>query len=517
MKLKYGFFAASVAAFGALLSSCEDKCVSCNCDAFQVDYIDNVDSTGVALNELSAGATVIIHGSGLSTSTGVFLVNGDDWYPVELNPTFVTDEAIVVTLNSDADILRTEQLVVRNAGGCDRYVDIAKPVPSPSIKMFRSEFVPEGGKLRIAGNAFLSVGDDKLKVYFFDENDNEIEATYEVKNDNKELIVDVPAGVADSKPVKLVNQFGECYSPMLFRDKRNVFLDFDNTLASDLHGALDTFSTDWNDFVKSSSKFDKFEAMKSAMGGMPEGCDGYYAAITTPTEFGFNTDEMVYFTPYSQGMEEKSLLGEWENEMDLEKMVLKFEILIPKEVPLAQWFYIVFSAYGSEDDLCTEKYKKPVNCGYFSRDITNLNSWNEEAQTCEGKGDGTAGAWLNMPTLSVDESADSPSGSVKDPFHTDGEWMTVAVPLTSAQFRYNISKYNLVTVEALKSCGQLTKRDMYNMLFHAEGSGGQDKTTPQFGGKFFMAVDNFRIVPDDKGGVRFTKYYGATPASKYPF
>ncbi len=514
MKVKYGFLA-SVAALTAFFSSCEDKCVNCNCDAFQVDYVDNVDSTGVALNELSAGTTVIIHGSGLSTTTGVFLVNGNDRYAVDFNPNFVTDEAVIVTLKSDADNLRTEQLLLQNAGGCERYIDLAKPVPAPSIKMFRSEFVPEGGTLRIAGNAFLSVGGDELEVFFYGEDGELIKAEYDVKNDGKELLVKVPAGVADSKPVLVRNQFGECESPMLFRDKRNVFLDFDNVLASDLHGALDTFSYDWNDFVKSSSKFDKFEAMKSAMGGMPEGCDGYYAAITTPTEFGFNTDEMIYFTPYSQGMEEKSLMGEFED-MDLDKMVLKFEVLIPKEIPLAQWFYIVFSAYGAEDDLCNDKYKKPVNCGYFSRDMTDLNSWNEEAQTCEGKGDGTAGAWLNMVTLSVDES-DSPSATVKDPFHTNGEWMTIAVPLTSSYFRYNISKYNLVTNANFVSCGQLTKRDMYNMLFHAEGSGGQAATTPEFGGKFFVAIDNFRVVPDDNGGVRFTKYYGATPASKYPF
>lgn len=515
MKVKYGFLA-SVAALTAFFSSCEDKCVNCNCDAFQVDYVDNVDSTGVALSELSAGATVIIHGSGLSTTTGVFLVKDNDWYPVDFNPNYVTDESVIVTLTSAADNMRTDQLVLRNAGGCDRWVELAKPVPSPSIKMFRSEFVPEGGTLRIAGNAFLSVGGDELEVFFFDENDEPIKAEYEVKNDSKELLVKVPAGVADSKPVLVKNQFGECYSSMLFRDRRNIFLDFDNTIASDLHGALDTFSTEWNDFVKSSSKFDKFEAMKTTLGGMPNGCDGYYAVITTPTEFGFNTDEMIYYTPYSQGQEEKSLMGQWENEMDLDKMVLKFEVLVPKEIPLAQWFYIVFSAYGSEDDLCTEKYKKPVNCGFFSRDMTNLNSWVEETQSCEGKGDGTAGAWLNMVTLSVDES-ESPSATVKDPFHTDGDWMTIAVPLTSAYFRYNISKYNMVTNANFISCGQLTKRDMYNMLLHAEGGGAQDKTTPEFAGKFFVAFDNFRVVPDDNGGVRFSKYYGATAASKYPF
>lgn len=516
MNLKYGFLA-SVAMTAAVLTSCEDKLSYNNCDAFKVDYVDNADSMGVALAELSSGATVTIHGKGLSTTTGVFLVKGEDWYPVEFNSTFVSDEAVIVTLNSGADIIRTEQLVVRNSGGCDVWVDLAKPVPAPNIKQFYSEFVPDGGILKIAGSAFLSVGGDQLKVYFYDKDDNRIEAEYETKNDNKELLVKVPANVADSKPVTVVNQFGECTSKMLFRDTRNVWLDFDNTIPCDLHGALDSFSLDWDPFVKGSAKFANYEAMKEAMGGMPTACDNntYYGVITTPTEFNFKTDELIYLTPYSQGQEEKSLLGQFESE-DLNKLVLKFEVLVPAEVPLAQWFYMVFSAYGSESDLCEDYYRIPVTCGYFSRDMTNVSGWDEATTSCSGIGDGTPAAWLNMPTLSVNES-DSPSADVKDPFHTNGQWMTVAVPLTDDNFRYNVSLYNMVTNEKFVSCGKLTKRDMFNFLLHAEGGGGQAKINPQFGGKFFVAFDNFRIVPEDNGGVRFTKYYGATPASKYPF
>lgn len=517
MNLKFGFLASVAALTAAAFTSCEDKLASTNCDAFRVDYVDNVDSIDTKLAELSSGATVIIHGSGLSTATGVFLVDGkENEYAVDLNPTFKTDEALIVTLNSEADIIRTEKLLIKSAGGCDLYVDLAKPVPAPSIKQFRSEFVPDGGTLRIAGNAFLSVGGDELEVYFFDKDDNKIKAEYTVKNDNKELYVTVPEGVADSKPVYIKNQFGECTSSMLFRDRRNVWLDFDNVIASDLHGILDTFSIDKFNPALPEAAMPKFEAMKAAMGGkFPEGCDGYYAAISTPTTYAFTTEELIYFTPYSQGMDEKSLKGEFAGE-DLSNLVLKFEVCVPKEVPLAQWFYMVFSAYGSEDALCKKTYKIPNHCGFFSRDLTNLDNWDEESMSCDGKADGTPGGWLNMANLSVDESAGSLTG-IKEAFHTDGEWLTVAVPLTNDNFKFNISKYNMVTDPRFVSCAKLSDREMYNFLLHAECGGKQAEETPDFGGRFFVAFDNFRIVPEDKGGVRFTKYYGATAASKYPF
>ena len=521
MRIKYGFFAsvASLALGAGLFSSCEDQCVGCQCDSFVVDRVVNADSMDVALTELTSNTTVVIVGSGLSTANGVYLVDAkNNRHSVYVNPTFVTDNAIVVTLDSDADNMRTESLLVTSSGGCERYVELAKPVPAPSIKMFYSEFVPDGDTLRIAGSAFLSVAGDKLEVLFYDKDDNPISAKYEKAHGDNELLVVVPEGVADSKPVTVKNQFGECTSSMLFRDTRNIFLDFDNVVASNMHGALEPFTKEWTSYVKENAKYALYEDILAAMGGeMPRECNGYYAAITSTGDgFGFKEDEMIYFTPKDQGLDKKNILGQFIDE-DLENLLLKFEIYIPSQIPLGSWFYTVFSGYGSEGDDCSSTYKFG-NCGYFSRDLTNVSGFDEDDYSCSNKAEGVPAAWLNMASFSVDDSKSDPSITLSKPFDTGSRWMTIAIPLKASVFRYNPSGYGLATNDNYVSCGKLQKdRDFFNFFIHCDANGQQSKAAPSFGGKLFCAFDNFRIVPEDNGGVRFTKYYGATPASKYPF
>lgn len=522
MRMKYGFFAsvASLAlATAGFFSSCEDKCVGCQCDSFVVDQVVNADSMDVALTELSSNTTVVILGSGLATANGIYLVDAENnRYPVALNPTFVTDNAIVVTLDSDADNLRTERLLVTSTGGCEKYVELAKPVPAPSIKMFYSEFVPDGDTLRIAGSAFLNVPGDELKVYFYDKNDNKIEAKYTKAHGDNELLVIVPSGVADSKPVTVSNRFGEATSSMLFRDTRNIFLDFDKVVAGDQHGALEPFTFDWNKYVTGSASASVYNSMLDAMGGkMPAPCNGYYAAITSTGDgFGFKEDEMIYFTPKSQGLENVSLLGQFASE-DLENLLLKFEVFVPSQIPLGAWFYVVFSGYGAEiEDDCYEIYDMP-HYGYYSRDLTKVDEFVTATATCNPLGEGVPAAWLNMTTLSVDDTKSDPAVSLSKAFDTGGKWMTVAVPLTKAYFKQDVSSWGLATNENYVSCGILKKeRDFGNFLIHCDANGFQSQAA-NFNGKLFCAFDNFRIVPEDNGGVRFSKYYGATPASKYPF
>jgi len=521
MRKKYGFFASVASlALGAagFLSSCEDKCVGCQCDSFVVDHVVNADSMDVALTQLDAKTTVVIVGSGLSTANGVYLVDSDNnRYSVNLNPSFVTDEALVVTLDCDANNVRTERLLVTSSGGCERYVELAKPVPSPSIKMFYSEFVPDGDTLRIAGNAFLSVPGDELKVYFYDKNDKPIPAEYKKSHGDSELLVVVPSGVADSKPVTVENKFGKTTSSMLFRDTRNIFLDFDNVVASNMHGALEPFTYEWNSYVKENTMYPLYQDMLEAMGGMPKPCNEYYAVITSTGDgFGFKEDEMIYFTPKDQGLDYSSLLGQF-SDSDLENLVLKFEVYVPSKVPLGAWFYTVFSAYGSEGNDCSDIYEFG-NCGYFSRDITKVQGFDEETYQCNPLSEGVPAAWLNMATFSVDDSKSDPTVTLSKAFDTGDKWMTVAIPLKSSVFRYNPSSYGLTTNDNFVSCGKLDKnRDFGNFFIHCDANGSQSSAAPQFNGKLFCAFDNFRIVPEDNGGVRFSKYYGATPASAYPF
>lgn len=383
----------------------------------------------------------------------------------------------------------------------------------PVISRFYSEFVADFDTLRILGENFNA---EDLSVCFYDDNNTPIKANqFEVRHEGKELLVVVPLGVADSRPVTVKTQYGESTSRMLFRDKRNVFLDFDNVLAFGSQGALDSYSYDWANLVISKDERHRYDSLMSVMGKMPAPCDGFYGAITKPTDYFYTPDEYIYFIPYEQGLEKKSLLGPFEY-MNLSQLVLKFEVFVPSSVPLGSWFYTVFSAYGSEnEEMCEKNYSSNTTCGFYSRDITNVRGFDIDTRICDDMNDddGTAAAWLNMTTLNYSYN----NCSLKESFHTNGRWMTVAIPLTREFFKYNVSAYALPSSDDIVSCGYLSKSDMYNFFIHCDVYGFQYDLSKKLGGIMFVGFDNFRIVPEDMGGVRFTKWDGATKDSEYPY
>lgn len=521
--------AASVLALGAL-SSCEDSCNNCNCDTYKIDYIVTSDSLNSPLSEVSSEQTVIIKGSNLSTTSEVYLVDSvGTAYSVPLNPVYVTDNNIIITLDCDANSVSTEKLVLVSKGGCRQEYAINKPVPAPSIKMLYSEFAADGDTIRIYGSSFISEPENKdtLKVWFYDVNNNPVYAKYQIANNNCELLIEVPAGVADSKQIGVKNSHGESISKFLFRDKRNIFLDFDNILASADHGALDTFSYDWSEAVKSGSLANDYATMKEKMGGKlpfgPTGDGDYYAAITNAPGFAFSSDQMLFYCPYSQGMPDTVNLMKPFTGQSIDNLVLKFEMYVPEVAPCASFFSIVFSAYATEDDKnpakCYSVYPDG-SCGeFYIRKLTGLDDYDDfydsKSQTFTCKySDGVPGAWFHPAAFgSMDE--DNGSATVGKGYYTKHGWMTVAIPLSSDYFRYAVYAKGITTSDIYKACSTLKERDLCNMLIFNEDGQYQKALKSELGQLFFMGMDNFRIVPDDGNGARFTKYYGAS--SEYPY
>ena len=229
-------------AMAGMMASCEDACTNCSCDNFKITSIVSGDSLQ-QLNELYSDQVVVIKGVGLSSVHDVYLVDSTGaQYSVELNPTFVTDNNIVITMSSDAALVSTEKVLVVSNYGCRNEYAIKKPVSAPSIKLFYCEFVPDGDTLRVYGNAFLNNPEmkDTLKVWFQSMDGATIVKadSFVIDHDNTELRIKVPVGVADNSYLYVQNNHGVSVSPMLFRDTRNIFLDFDEEIASNLRGSM---------------------------------------------------------------------------------------------------------------------------------------------------------------------------------------------------------------------------------------------------------------------------------------
>lgn len=578
MKLKNKFLSAVAllpVALGGMMVSCEDHCSGCNgdinCSDYKITSVASADSINSALGEMYAEQTVIIKGTGLSTTREAYLVDSvGNRYAVELNPTFVTDNNVIITMKSDADLISTESIILVSQGGCTAQYGIAKPVSSPSIKMFYCEFVPDGGTLRVAGSAFLEDAESKdtLKVWFeqIDEvtgNPNGLRTyvsrdSFTIAHDQCELLITVPAGLPNSTKLGVENSHGIAYSSMRFRDTRNIWLDFDSdtTHAGDENGATLAYDKLTNNTgvptwrtSDALSETDYANILSAIGGSFPASCNNdvvetetgtshknlYGVLATSQGNGNFNKSGYIYYAPYSMERPQVDLLGDFSNE-EISNLVLKFEVYVPSSLPWYSYAYIVFSAYGT--DATDEESRVPfleqyygldidndVIPGRFSRDLTSntklkagKNKKADDGETFECNAScGTPGAWFHPASAVIDEQNGSlvSAGS----FSTDG-WMTVAVPLTSGDggsFAYAISDFGFLTQYKMgKHCGELNKTDFCNFYIEVEDAGTMQKAAG-YGTNMFLAVDNFRIVPEDNGGVRFSKNDGATATSKYPY
>ncbi len=543
MKLKNKFLS-SVAlplAFAGLMSSCEDSnCTNCNCDAYKISYISSSDSINSALDQLSSEQTVVIRGTGLSTTREAYLIDSTGvQYAVTLNPTFITDKNIIITMKSDADMIPTEKILLVSNNGCRVEYNILKPVPAPSIKLFYSEFVPDGDTLRVFGSAFIddSQNGDSLKVWFesADAEGNPTGTKYPlastsfmINHDNAELQIIVPEGIPNSSLLGVSNSHGLSYSKMLFRDTRNIWLDFDSLSAGETTtGAFKVGELDWNPDVIG-DKTEDYAQIRQMLGGeFPKGCNGLYQVLTYAA--GYDPISYLYLTPYTSfpDLPKKNLLGPWENSESVEGLCLKFEVYIPKCLPTCSQLYMVFSKYSSEDKTIVpnvytiDKRRAYKDC-YIARDFTS-NKDKDEAEdgsiVCNSS-TGVPGAWLHMGKYTVDE--DNGTSEFKEGYYTSHGWMTVCVPLTTGDggnFSYAISDRGIFTAyKASKHCGGFDATDFYNFFLHAGGENTDfQKKYGGFNEYMFFAMDNFRIVPEDGGGARFSKYDGVTSGSQYPF
>lgn len=546
MKLKNKFIAASFAlpmALGSMLVSCEDSCNNCNCESYTLTSVCDADSVNTPLRELYSEETVVIRGTGLSMTREVYL-QGEDGvlYSVALNPAMISDNTIIITMDSEANLKTTTKLVLVSNGGCKLEYAISKPVPAPSMTTFYSEFVPDGDTCRVLGKALISdtLANDILSVWFQRDGGNPVKVeSFTVGHDNTELLFKVPAGVENCSYLYLKNSHGETKSPVMFRDTRNIFLDFDQQNGTDWHGSMNHENTGWELSTIGEGNVDDYNSiLNDVLGGkFPKGCNGLYNALTLTTfSSDFTANSAIMLARYTQ-QEEKSdassLLGPFINE-DISTLCLKFEVYVPEKLKFGSYFYIVFAGYGAENKaMCEEMYGNYGVCedghlrgvtsngtndarfGTFSYDASNA------VLQCFQNKIGVPAAWFHPGAFEgFDEDAGADGGvKVTDAsaFYTKHGWMTVAIPLNSDNFRFSPKDMGILTTNAYKACHTLEPNDFYTMFIHNDSDETQKQLNTPYGARCFFAFDNFRIVPDDGAGVRFSKYNGATAASKYPY
>ncbi|HOI27423.1 MAG TPA: glycan-binding surface protein [Paludibacteraceae bacterium] len=489
MSLKHKLFSvtlASMIVMGGFLASCEDECVDCDCNMVVSDVISPEDANETSLQVVNFDKAIIIRGENLSKANRVVVVDeAGNESPIELKPAFVTDRAIIVKLEGiTAEKINAIRIYSKSCGA--NFVEYKiDGYPLPVVNGFYCEFVPDGGELQIAGNYFYG----EVKVRFDVKEGDQIvqkEVTAKEGSTSKILKVTVPEGTSDGSMVTVITGAGSTTSKAKLRDRSQIFLDFDNIMPSGYSGALDPATGTY----------------KAGVTGieLPTGCDGKFGALVDGHSWSWSTTNTLAFEHANcvpEWGEDKCLLdlsttlGQIDYKYDANDYLLKFEVYVPADMPLKNWFDLAFYQYGSEDNSDGDFY----NGGGFA-------PW----EYMDGKSTASLpAARIVLGDFTVtfeggDQLNSVPKGIMKGQsdatvgFSTSG-WRTIAIPLTSEFFQFSPQAKSIETsITEGKSMGSLSAKDFFNMWISPESNG-----MPQ--DKYFVAFDNFRIVKDDGSGL----------------
>ncbi len=211
-----------------------------------------------------------------------------------LNPTYITDKSILVNVPSTVPSTVTDKMRFVFADGSELLYDFKVNVPAPVLNSIKCEYVPDGGTVVLDGDFFF-----EPKVFFPGDIQADITALSKTH-----LEVTVPQG-ATAGAITVQTNFGKAKSAFLFRDDRNVLLDFDTKLHETWTAPI----------AQASSNPD------------PAPCSGNYAYFKTASDGAWqwaNELTMQYWAPRGRG----NVPVATGNVNDL---VFKFECNVPDE------------------------------------------------------------------------------------------------------------------------------------------------------------------------------------------
>lgn len=137
-----------------------------------------------------------------------------------LNPTYITSKSILVNVPSTVPTEVTDKMRFVFADGSELLYDFKVNVPAPLLTGTKCEYVPDGGTMILDGDFFF----EPIKVTFADGLEASVASISKTR-----LEVTVPSG-ASPGAITVQTNFGKVKSKFLFRDDRNILLDYDTKI-----------------------------------------------------------------------------------------------------------------------------------------------------------------------------------------------------------------------------------------------------------------------------------------------
>jgi len=216
-KLSLFFFLSLMAGF--LGTSCEKDDVDTDIGNPTVKYIRSTDPAAADSLLVSAfmGSLIAIMGEDLDYTVELWFND----QRATLNPTYVTNETIIVNVPSTVPLEVTDKIRFVFSNGEEMLYDFFVDVPGPKINSIKCEHVVAGDIAVLKGDFFF----EPTTVTFAGGAQAEI-----VVLEKTQLQVVVPEG-AEMGEILVETNFGVAKSGFLFRDDRNMVANFDDLLS----------------------------------------------------------------------------------------------------------------------------------------------------------------------------------------------------------------------------------------------------------------------------------------------
>ncbi|MBQ0093353.1 MAG: hypothetical protein KBS36_01760 [Bacteroidales bacterium] len=361
-----------------------------------------------------------------------------------LNTSYITDNTLIVQVPKTMPVEETDKIYLNTVGKQTVEYSFRVLPPAPRVQRMSFEYAEDGQEVTIYGNYFYQKPDSPLKIEF---PNADAGAIADADITLTSVKVKVPAGSQMGK-VKVTTASGTGASEFVFRDDRGLLFDFDGT------NGLYTINHGWH----------ACPIVEGGIGGSM--CMMMDASGETFTADGGDWhDGTCHFEYWAGNWQDPETYGTWDgrrlNDLvdfsNYGSMVLKFEVKIPESNPWTGCpMQIIFS------------------------DVTLVSNGNAGVKDIYGNTlGGCNNTYFNNAGISLPRYFWRPWADGLT--HTNGEWMTVSVPIA------NFTSY----WDGSAATGKLSKESFANLeFFFAGGTSSEGSPCSPI-----VYVDNIRAVP----------------------
>lgn len=388
------------------------------------------------ITEASTGTTICLVGENLRS---IYELYFNDVQAI-LNSSYMTDNTVIVDVPQSipTEVSNKMYMVTRN-GETVEY-DFSVTVPAPTLTTMSCEYAPAGSEVTITGNYFVDDPNVPLSVVF----PGDIEVT-EFTNISQSSISFIMPECTEEGAIDVTTIYGTTTSAFHYLDTRGMLFDFDGMTGLGNHGWHDrTITSDETSITGNFVQLGDGNTTLDAAGGWN---DSQFAFEYWPGSWNTPTD-------YPEG--EGTRLYDLADFSDYTNMSIKFEMYIPSSNP---WSSGAMQVIFAGTDL--------VTYGNGGTDIY-----------------GNAIAGPNNTYFQNDElpRALYRPWTTTGSYHTDDQWVTVSLPISS-NFIYG---FNGGT-----ATGTLSADDFASLVIFVTGGGVEGtECTP------LIKIDNIRAVPN---------------------